>query len=333
VFGIRRRFVLSLTIGLASAASAQVSGRIAPTCPITIPAVGKRTVVGTVTDMDHTPLDSVEIYIQPARKQVSTDAKGLFRFEDLDPTKIYQVTARRFGYVPITHQVILGDSGAAASFCLPTLPRSLAPVISAAPRVGLSGVIADTAFGIIPGAEVAVLGGGAKAISDSAGRFAIDLKPGRYMVRVTHDNFSSKMVSVTVPPDSGRRMLIWLAPATRVANAREAWDAHELALRLDTLNPARSHIWTREDLNNSPYRELQDLARVGALQFVNDDCIATVDGRYGMPLWVLKTDELEMVEVYQPKPPRNAPTSISAGPRLRNVPTPCPRVFAWMRKP
>jgi len=305
---------------------------VAP-CPITVPAGGKGVITGTVTDLQHTPLDSVEVYIQSEHKQTTTDAKGFFRFEKIDASKAYQVSVRHFGYGSITHQAILGDNGAAMSFCMPALPRSLVPVISSAKRVGLTGVIADTAFGVIPGAEVAVLGGGAKTYSDSAGRFAVDLKPGRYMVRVTRDLFASKMVSVTIPPDSGRQMLIWLSPSSRAANAREAWDAHELQLRLDTLNPARSRIWTREDLNNSPFREVYDLAKVGALNYVDDACPAVVDGRYPQPLWVLRTDEIEMAEVYQPKPARAAPTSISAGARLRSTQAPCPRVFVWLRKP
>jgi hypothetical protein len=329
VFGLRKQLLaLTLASAVVGRMDAQVTGQMMAPCPITVTAAGKGTIVGTVSDMSHNPLDSVEVYIASEHKQTLTDAKGFFKFEKIDGSRAYQVAVRRFGYNSITHQVVLGDNGATTSFCMPVQPRSLVPVISSATRVGLTGVVADTGFGVIPGAEIAVLGGGAKTYSDSAGRFAIDLKPGRYMVRVTRDQFASKMVSVTIPPDSGRQMLIWLAPSFRGSNAREAWDAHELALRLDTMNAARSRIWTREDLNNSPFTYLYDLAKIGALYYVDDNCMAVVDGRYSLPLWVLKTDEIEMAEVYQSKPIPYRPTSTNPGGRM-----PCPRVFAWLRKP
>jgi carboxypeptidase family protein len=292
---------------------------------------GPGTLVGTISDLASNPIDSVDVFIVSKKRQTVT-VDGKFRFDKLEPGQ-YNVSMRRIGYPALMRPVTVGDSGGAVGFCVAQLPRTLAPVITSAPRGGLTGVIADTAFGIVAGAEITVLGGGQHTESDSAGIFYVPLKPGRYMVRVQRPGFQSKMVSVAVPSDSGRKMLIWLAPSTRGAAAREAFNAQELALRLDTISPARAKIFTREDINKFGATELRQLAQAGAVSYVDDDCMAIVDGGpSAVPIWTLKAEDLEMVEVYTSKLPRNAPTSIA---NQRRVVAPrCPvRVFAWLRKP
>src|SRR4051812_7199002 len=92
-------FTLFAIFAFSGDSRAQVSGQMVASCPITVAAGGKGAITGTVTDWQHVPLDSVEVVVVSAHKQAMTDAKGVFRIEKLDPTKIYQVMARRFGYV------------------------------------------------------------------------------------------------------------------------------------------------------------------------------------------------------------------------------------------
>jgi len=311
--------------------------QIIPTqCPIKPGSVGgPGAIVGTVSDTSLVPLDSVDVLILSGRQQ-TLSANGAFRLDKLKPGE-YQLSARRLGYLPQMRAVTVGDNGGVTAFCLVPSAQTLAPVVTSAPRLGLSGVIADTAFGIVPGAEITVLGGSGQAVSDSAGIFFVPVKPGRYMVRVKRAGFESKMVSVTVPTDSGRKILVWLMPATRAAApAREEWNVYDLKLRLDTMVHARSKIFTREDINNFAPTDVRQLAQTGAATYVDDGCFAVIDGGPdSMPMWALKPEDLEMLEVYSKKPTRNAQTSIIANTR-RRLPVPganCSlQIFAWLRK-
>jgi hypothetical protein len=325
-------FVGAVSFSASVAVASLANGQTVASCPVKSGlARGPGTIVGTVSDTSLLPLDSVDVFIASPRKQ-TVSADGMFRLEKLD-AKPYQVVARRFGYAQQIRTVTVGDSGGVVAFCLVPTARTLATVISSAPRGGLMGVIADTAFGIIPGADVSVLGGGEHTVSDSTGVFYVPLKPGKYMVRVTHTGFESKMVSISVPSDSGRKMLIWLLPSRRGTAPRESWNADELGHRLDTASAVRRKIFTREDINNFGGTELRQLAQAGAVSYVDDSCAAVIDGGpYRVPIWTLKAADLEMVEVYTDKEPRNYPTSISNQRRPAKRAR-CPHVYAWLRKP
>src|SRR3954463_258216 len=125
-------------------AAVVLSSRATAQCPPPPPAAGAGTIVGTVSDTAHNPIDSMDVIILSAKRQTTT-VNGTFRLDKLKPQR-YDVTVRRFGYPTVTRFVTVGDSGASLSICLAALPAPLAPVISSAPRGGLSGVIADTAF-------------------------------------------------------------------------------------------------------------------------------------------------------------------------------------------
>lgn len=318
-----------------AAVASFANGQTPASCPIRSgSAGGPGTIVGTVNDTSIVALDSVTVYIM-STKQQTLSTNGVFRFDKLKPAE-YQLSARRLGYLPQTRTVTVGVDGGVAAFCLVPSTQTLAPVVTSAPRGGLSGVIADTAFGIVPGAEITVLGGSERAVSDSTGIFFVPVKPGRYMVRVKRAGFESKMVSVTVPRDSGRKILVWLMPATRAAAAREEWNAFDLKLRLDTMVHARSRIFTREDINNFGATDVRQLAQAGATSYVDDGCFAVIDGGPdSIPMWALKPEDLEMLEVYSAKPRRFALTSINPNNR-RRLPVPganCSlQIYAWLRK-
>ena len=323
-------------VAVAGALAASASGQSPASCPIKPGALsGPGTITGTVTDTGHVSVDGVEVFIASPRRQ-TVSANGAFRLDQLEQDR-YEVTARRIGYEAQTRTVTVGDSGGVTAFCLVPAPPILETIVSSATRSGLTGVVADSAHRVIPGAQISVLGGfGERGASDSAGSFYIPLRPGRYMVRVRHSGFATKMVSISIPRDSGRKMLIWLESARRGASPRDEWAARELAFRLDTATGAWSKVFTREDIANFPSKELTQLARAGAVSNVDDECQAIIDGGpYTMPLWSLTADDLEMVEVYTDKPPRAGATSILV-PR-RRAPAKsgvggCPHVFAWLRK-
>jgi hypothetical protein len=322
------------TAAFVAALAPFAQGQVETSCPVKSSLGGAGTIVGAVGDTSLVPLDSVNVYIVSTRLQ-TLSMNGIFRFDKLKPGQ-YELSARRLGYLPQTRTVTVGGDGGITAFCLVPAAQILAPVVTSAVRGGLSGVIADTAFGIVPGAEITVLGGSEHAISDSAGIFYVPAKPGHYMVHVKRAGFESKMVSVTVPRDSGRKILVWLMPASGHSVAREESNAYDLKLRLETRVFARSKIYTRQDINDFGATDVRQLAQAGASKYIDDGCFATIDGGPdSIPMWALKPEEIEMLEVYTLKNARNAPTSIIANNR-RRLPAPganCGvQVFAWLRK-
>jgi Carboxypeptidase regulatory-like domain len=223
---------------------------------------GPRTIVGIVADTTGIPLDSVELLISSVRRRAMSGPDGTFRFDDLKPGK-YQIAARRLGFYPQVHDVTVGDRGGVVSFSLLRGIPALPPVVSSVARGGLSGVIGDTAYNIVEGAKIAVVASDHRTVSDSMGRFFLDLKPGKYMVNVSRRGYATRLVSVTIPNDSGRRMTVWLTPADQAQTARDAAVLDSLTLRLELRNPAFSTIFTREDINRLHIEDGVQLARLG----------------------------------------------------------------------
>jgi hypothetical protein len=303
---------------------------------VQIPLPGARTIVGFVADTDDRPLENAEVYITSLKRTTASGPDGSFRFDDVKPGK-YQVGVRKIGYYPQGRSVTVGDQGGATAFWIgPTGPVTLPSVVSSAVRGGLSGVVGDTAFNAIPAAQIWVLASDQRTRSDSTGAFFLDLKPGRHMVRVERAGYGSKLLSVTIPRDSGRRVMVWLTETTRGARARESQAIAEFSMRLTRRNPVWSTLYTREDIARSRKQLLSELVNAGNGRPVDPNlCTATIDGVYREPLWAIDAADIETVEIYTPRPARGGVRSINAaGTRARPQPQAslCPGVFVWLRK-
>jgi hypothetical protein len=307
--------------------------------PVPRPA-GPRTLVGVVLDTLGSPVDSVEVLVGSVQRRTRSGSDGTFRFDDIKPGK-YDVAARRPGYFPQVRSAVVDEKGGVVSFSLVRSVPALPPVVSSAPLGGLSGVIGDTAYNIVEGARISVVASDHRAQSDSMGRFFIGLKPGKYAVRVERAGYRSRLVSVTIPNDSGRRITVWLTPSTRAQDARDAMALDSLEMRLAIRNPVWSNIYTREDINRLGIEEGAQLARLGANSWkgsLDDRCIAVIDGGpMRAPLWSIDAANLEMMEVYSPRPNMGRVTSIKPGGTTARSPGAddyCDqvRVFVWLRK-
>jgi hypothetical protein len=342
-----RTVVVALTLFVAASAGAQNPD--------------PRVIAGVVTDTAGIPLDSIDISIASLRRRTTSDANGRFRFTDVKPGT-YDVSARHIGYGPQVRSVKVGDNGGVVTFSLVPMTHVLAPVISSISRGGISGVVGDTAFNVLVGATISVLASEHRAATDSTGSFFVDVRPGKHMLRVSAAGFGPRVVSVTVPNDSGRRIVVWLAPATREQIIVETVRVAELQERL-THRRATSVIYTREDIARMNVAEVTDLARIAAnvprcgagVPCIDEGCFAIIDGGPQIaPLWDLQTADIETLEVYPPKSLDVENQTALAF--LRNVPPPvAPRarrgsggrgstnqtsampgcgvlVFAWLRK-
>jgi carboxypeptidase family protein len=313
--------------------------RIGPNGKVLEPA-GPHTIIGFVADTLATPLDSVEVFIASLKMHATASPNGTFRFEQIK-TGTYAVSARRFGYFPQVREVVVGDSGGVVTFALVPRQQSLPTVVTSAPRGGLSGVIGDSSYNILEGADVTIVGTDHHARTDSSGAFYMEVKPGRYMVHVERPGYASRLLGVTIPNDSGRRILVGLAPRTRPPLAREEAAIAELSFRL-TRRSVMSKIYTREDINHMGMTELRQIATAGAFQRVDESCQAIINGGpVTMPIWLITAADIESVEIYPPDPESRrrafVPTSINGNQPIRTQGatrrTDCPvTVYVWLRR-
>lgn len=263
-----------------------------------------RTIVGVVTDTAGNAVDSAEVVLASPNRRTTTRADGRFQLDDIKPGS-YAIVARKLGFFPQSRRVTVDSAGGSVTFELVRRPYSLPPVVSTATRLGLSGVVGDTAYNVVAGASVSVLATDRRTVSDSTGAFYMDLKPGRHVVSVSRDGYAPSMVTVTIPNDSGRRIVVWLTPATRTAGYRQSFAMDALSHRLLVRNPVWSKILTREDIMRAGNGDVSQIATVGAGKRVDQRCPAVVDGGpMKLPLWTLEPGDIEMMEVYTAAPPR-----------------------------
>jgi hypothetical protein len=287
-----RRIAMAAIFTAAAATTARAQCR--PGGPPS-PPMERRALVGIVMDSLHEPLADVEVLIRAPRRQVRTNARGVFKLGGLEPGT-YEVTVRRIGYELALQKYVITDSGGVARFCLVAEPRGLAPMVTSVLRGGLSGVVADTAMALVPGAEVRVMGEGLWAVTDSAGEFYIPAEKGTYAVVVTKNGYGQALLSVSIPTDSGRRIAVWLGSRHRNPNSMKlAIDG--IRQRIMRTPAHRYKMVTSEDLARSNLSVAQ-VAQVAARTGVPDDCEAGIGGeQYSLPLYMIDKSEIAMMEI------------------------------------
>jgi hypothetical protein len=329
-YGWSTAVVLGALLSLAAAARAQRGD---------IRYGGARTVVGVVRDSAGAVIDSADVYIGDLKIRALSDSAGRFSFNAVKPGA-HSVAVRRIGFYPQKRDVFVGDSGGVVLFELVPLSRRLPTIVATATRGGISGVVGDTSFRVIPGVNVRMLAGSHHATTDSIGRFFIDAPPGKYMLRVSGEGYAPRLVSVTVPKDSGRQIQVFLSPADQGGAVREEVAIFDLGQRLARRSAAYSAIFTREDIAKLKGRDLASIAASGANTRVDDTrCEATIAGvGVSLPIWAVDPDEVEVMEVYASRPTRSTVTSINLNGVRTQTPSGgagvqrCPQVIVWPRK-
>jgi hypothetical protein len=267
------------------------------------PLPGPRVLTGVVRDTSGDPVNGVEITIPDLKRRLYNDADGLFRFDSM-PRGKHRLRARKIGYAPQVREVVVGDSGAVAEFEIVPFARALPPMVTSAERGGLSGVVGDTAFRTLPGAAVRLLGHGMHTTTDSLGTFFIPAKPGVYMVAITKEGYGDRMVGVTIPEDSGRRIMAWLQPSSGSVEVRAVHNVEDLRYRIAWMKKSESVLYTRDQLLALDIEWLYDAvamtgAKFGATEAYSRDCNVMVNGGPLIRnLATITIDEVESLEVY-----------------------------------
>jgi len=259
---------------------------------------------GRVRDTSLFLVEGVEVSIPKLQRRTYSRADGSFRFDSLKKGT-YEVRARKFGYGPQVIEVKVDSLGGLGDFELVPIPRALPAVVTSAARLGLSGVVADTAFENLPGAFVKVLGHGMSTETDSMGSFYLPVGQGSYMVSITKPDFADRVVSVRIPSDSGRRITVSLQPSSGEPTVREAWNLADLGYRTAWFQTAgKFAFYTHEEMEKLGIEWIDDAVRGGAgragfFREVDAKCSAIVNGgpKIAM-LSELTVDEIESVEIY-----------------------------------
>ncbi len=308
---------------------------------------GARRVAGVVRDTSLDAIDSVEVSIVSLQRRVFSKADGTFLFTDVAPGT-YEVRARKLGYGPQIREMIVDSEGATGMFSLVPLPYVLRPVVTTVARGGLSGVVGDTAFKPLPGAQVRVLGHDSHTVTDSSGSFYMPIKAGSYVVDVKDAGFSDRLVSVVVPSDSGERIRVTLAPPTRAPSVREVHNVDDLGERLAWRNTQHSRVFTHADLVDMKVEWLYDAVQIGYHQvhsgqpgMLDEDCAAMLNGGPDtVSVGKLTVDDVEMVEIYDThgssRRTRSGPIATVPMNNLEvadwaNSTKACTRVYVWLR--
>ena len=276
------------------------------------PAAVRSTLTGIVMDSAHDPLEGATVFIRAPQRTARTNSAGYFRLDSLAPGT-YEVTVRMIGHDIAVQSYNVSDSGGVARFCLIPDPRGLAPMITAVKRGGLGGVVGDSTYKTIAGAEIRAVAGGARAITDSVGGFYLPLKPGTYALMVKKEGYGSQLISVTVPSDSGRQIAIWLSSPPKNARRIAAAIEDSLKFRLMMARAASSKLLSSEEIMKNPTDVLRTV-QAAAVTRVSQWCEAVIDGGpFRIPLYAIDKSEIALMEVYNVKAPRGGATSINPG--------------------
>jgi len=299
---MKLRHVVTMMLGIAFTARAQDPVRL-PGIRVTadVEPPGPNRIAGVVRDTFSLAVEGVEITLPFLQKRAVSDSAGKFRLEGVKPGT-YDVRARKIGYAPQIKTVEVDKSGGIATFEL--LPRmaTLPVAISTASRGGLSGTVGDTGYRAIAHARVRILGKSDRGETDSLGQFFFPVGAGRYVVAIQQDGFQEKIVSVTVPADSGRHMTVLLPHYNRTV--REAWNVADLDRRLALRTNVGSWVFSHEDLEKFGFDWVTDavdrgLGIAGAKNGLAPGCHATLNGGpASVELAKLTIDDVETVEIY-----------------------------------
>ena len=317
---------------------------------------GPRLLIGIVVDTGGNPISGAEVSIPELTRRIYSRGDGTFRFDSI-PRGQYLMRARKIGYAATRVLVDVDSTGGIGEFQLLPVAQALPSMVSRSSRGGISGRVSDMGHNFVAGAEVTVLGAGLSTKTDAAGNFFLPAKPGGYMLSVAKDSFTTRLVGVTVPRDSGRHVEAWIMRGGAVAKDK-AWIVEDLSERQAWIRKNDRFLFTQEDLEKLEIEWAHEAVSMTAAHFNqrepwDRDCMVVVNGGPEMAnLATLTVEDVETIEVYRSFVTRS-PTVSAAASRSRttrskgggflqmtnnarwaimgNGARHCPGVYVWLR--
>ena len=290
---------------------------------------GPGTIVGMVIDTLGNPIEGVEIILRDDERLTHSGPDGVFRISDVREGR-HELRARRIGFAPHVRRVDVGPEGGRAVIVLRPSAPLLQRVVTSVSRQGLSGVISDTVMRPVGGARVRLLGaGGQWADTDASGSFFSPVGRGDYMVRIEAEGFQTRLVSVSIPADSGQWMGVMLREGE--ISRRTKFALEEFRSRM-IWAPSPSSFFTREELARWDGMPLHRVVQTAEFRNFDQSCLALVDGGPNrIPLWAIDADQVEGLEVY-PRSARRSRNMSRQQERSMLLNGDCPTVYVWTRR-
>ena len=251
--------------------------------------------------------------ISTGKKHAVTDDRGRFRIEKLTTDSLIMIV-RRVGLVALTFDVVLVPGQNDVTITMEQLPQILDAVRSSTEQTGLFGVVGDTAYEVVTGANVATVVHKMTATTNERGQFFFDpMLPGADMVDVRKLGFRPRIVSFTMPPRGGQRVAIWLTPLPSGLSESELRHASapSNALVQELFNFGQRRRWAASGRSMFATREilaqyasglradeaLSHLPRFGNVRPNDIDCVI-VDGTMASGFFdQYYTNEIESLEI------------------------------------
>jgi Carboxypeptidase regulatory-like domain len=260
------------------------------------------TVRGVVRDTSERPLAGAEVVHADGKRRATTGADGRFALDSIAQGTL-SLMVRLVGYFPGRATVEVPQTpGDSLEILLYSRPQLLPTVVVESERPGIRGVVGDTGYHAIPGALVTLIRSHQTAVTDSMGRFAFtDLKPGAYVLSVSHPWFRGRMISLLVSQRGGREYSIFLD--RRGKSGRDWTDSRALQVALADLDARLAwgierNRMTSEELKRYGSAQLCDVPRLRVRGHPTP--MILVDGQdrmtEGASLCAWNADEVELVE-------------------------------------
>lgn len=265
---------------------------------------------GTVRGTDSVPIADVLVQLRrdtDAGKGTTyiarSDEDGTFRFNAVAPGR-YTMTGKRIGFDSSSVVVDVAEARARHDLTLGARSFGGDTVRVRARFVGITGVVGDFArMAPVSGASVRVLGGDAPSTTDSTGRFAVELQPGRsYALRVERAGYAPQLMSFSLETERRIEVAVLLDSAPRPM--KDGWRWAELDQRQRVNRYGSAHI-ARAELRDTEasnlHVALQYAAAAGdrGLTIPRAPCVF-IDGaaRPTLTLDAIAIERVEFVEVY-----------------------------------
>jgi hypothetical protein len=333
--------------------AALLAALVGGTAPITAQRGAPPPLTGRVVDEAERPLEGLLVTTDEGGR-ATTDLAGRFTIAVRECGAV-RVSVRRPGAIGVTRTTDPCDpTTAPLDLVLRPLAQRLDAVQVRSKVSGVIGIVTDRRGAPLAGVEVALLGARAPVVTDSTGRFALlDVPPGAYLLRARERSREAQQLSVGLGEGDVREVqLLMTSIPERVSASRrddlagygiDEWWYVDLARRR-AWRGAYSAIVSREELLASGERDLtcalvtvsrvprvfQGLQQANCAQWSPPAGCVIVDGRWNQPqpLWAVRTETIELVELYAPR----ADFSTSSGARARSCPSGQPVAVVWLRR-
>lgn len=244
----------------------------------------------------------VELIGDTVHRADRTDDVGEYRLSNA-PNGRYRFVVRQIGYREFSRDVRIAGRDTTISVTLRPAPQQLETVQIRAGASGIYGVVGRSqGLQPIAGATVRVIGAARSAITDSAGRFVVNLpKPGIHMVRITRPGYAEQVFTIEVPSDRWIEVARLMDAGSGPTALEGPWQELERRLIWRGMNSALVPGSQLRRYGGSVTDALQGSPAVviTGLRIDRSTCVF-VNGlpRPGWPLDAYNVDDIEAVEVY-----------------------------------